>query len=84
MQLSRSTLAAAVAMAAAAPAAFGQQPTTPPTPPDPAPLEVGTMAPDFTLSGSTRYGVLKDAIHLSDFRGKTVILAFYFKARTRG
>jgi hypothetical protein len=48
------------------------------------PPEVGTMAPDFTVSGSTRYGVLKDSVRLSDFRGKTVVLAFYFKVRTKG
>ena len=51
---------------------------------DPSPLEVGVVAPDFTLPGATRYGVLKDPIHLSDFKGKTVVLSFFFKARTRG
>jgi len=50
----------------------------------PEPLEVGTMAPDFALPGATRYGVLQDSIRLSDFRGKTVVLAFFFKVRTRG
>ncbi|HYT82678.1 MAG TPA: hypothetical protein VEK86_04460 [Gemmatimonadales bacterium] len=48
------------------------------------PLEVGAVAPDFAMSGTTRYGVLKNPIHLSDFKGKTVVLAFFFKARTRG
>ncbi len=48
------------------------------------PLEVGATAPDFALPGATRYGVLKNPIRLSDFRGKTVVLAFFFKARTRG
>ncbi len=48
------------------------------------PLEVGAVAPDFAMSGATRYGVLKNPIHLSDFKGKTVVLAFFFKARTRG
>ena len=48
------------------------------------PLEVGAVAPDFAMSGATRYGVLKSPIHLSDFKGKTVVLAFFFKARTRG
>jgi peroxiredoxin len=42
------------------------------------------MAPDFTLPGATRYGVLRDPIKLSDFKGKTVVLAFFFRARTRG
>jgi peroxiredoxin len=47
-------------------------------------LEVGAVAPDFALPGATRYGVLKDPIRLSDFKGKTVVLAFFFRARTRG
>jgi hypothetical protein len=54
-----------------------QQPAAPP-------LEVGAVAPDFAMSGATRYGVLRNPIHLSDFKGKTVVLAFFFKARTRG
>lgn len=48
------------------------------------PLEVGAVAPDFELPGATRYGVLKNPVRLSDFKGKTVVLAFFFKARTRG
>ncbi len=48
------------------------------------PLEVGAMAPDFGLVGATRFGVLRDQVHLSDFRGKTVVLAFFFRARTAG
>lgn len=48
------------------------------------PLEVGVAAPDFTLPGATRYGVLAEPVSLSDFEGKTVVLAFFFKARTRG
>ncbi len=48
------------------------------------PLTPGTEAPDFEGIASTRYGVLKDPIHLSELRGKTVVLAFFFKARTPG
>jgi cytochrome oxidase Cu insertion factor (SCO1/SenC/PrrC family) len=48
------------------------------------PLEVGAVAPDFTLEGATRYGVLAKPVHLSDFKGKTVVLAFFYKARTKG
>jgi hypothetical protein len=51
---------------------------------DPKPLEVGVVAPDFTLQGATRFGLLKNPVHLRDFKGKTVVLAFFFKARTRG
>ncbi|HEX9394760.1 MAG TPA: hypothetical protein VF923_08915 [Gemmatimonadales bacterium] len=60
-----------------------QQPAAAP-PPDPTPLALGVVAPDFALPGSTRFGVVKNLIHLSDFKGKTVVLAFFFKARTHG
>ena len=46
--------------------------------------EVGTPAPDFALPGATRYGVLRDSVRLSDFRGRTVVLAFFYRARTKG
>ena len=46
--------------------------------------DVGALAPDFTLPAATRYGVLRDSIKLSDYKGKTVVLAFFFKARTKG
>jgi peroxiredoxin Q/BCP len=45
---------------------------------------VGDMAPDFTLKGSTKDGLLPKPIHLADFRGQTVVLAFFPKARTKG
>jgi hypothetical protein len=45
---------------------------------------VGDMAPDFTLAGATRYGLLRDQVNLASYRGNTVVLAFFFKARTRG
>ena len=47
-------------------------------------LAVGEMAPDFQFTGATRYGVVSEPLHLSDFRGETVVLAFFFKARTGG
>ena len=50
----------------------------------PRPLEIGAVAPDFELQGATRYGVLAEPVRLSDFKGKTVVLAFFFRARTRG
>lgn len=45
---------------------------------------VGQEAPDFTLPGATRYGLLAAPVHLTDFRGQTVVLAFFPKARTKG
>ena len=82
----RMTLTARVALAAliasAAPAARAQQPAAAPaTLPVP---QVGTMAPDFSLPGATRYGTLKEPVRLTDFRGKTVVLAFFYRARTKG
>jgi peroxiredoxin Q/BCP len=47
-------------------------------------IAVGEMAPDFALPGATRYGVLKNPVRLSDYRGETVVLAFFFKVRTKG
>lgn len=72
----------ALALGAAPAAALAQaQPAQQASPP---PLDVGAAAPDFSLPGATRYGVLKNPIRLSDFKGKTVVLAFFFKARTKG
>lgn len=66
-------------------AALMQQPAAPPAPPPgPPALEVGVVAPDFAIPGATRYGLLKNPVRLSDYKGKTVVLAFFFKARTRG
>jgi AhpC/TSA family protein len=47
-------------------------------------LPPGSEAPDFALPGATRYGVLAEDVRLSDYRGQVVVLAFFFKARTRG
>jgi peroxiredoxin Q/BCP len=58
-----------------------QQPATAALPAGPA---VGDPAPDFALPGATRYGLLDRQARLSDYRGETVVLAFFFKARTKG
>ena len=42
------------------------------------------LAPDFSLTGADRYGLLKTPVRLSDYRGRTVVLAFFFQARTKG
>jgi peroxiredoxin Q/BCP len=62
----------------AAQTAAAQQPTAAPGP------QVGDVAPDFALPGATRYGLLKDPVRPSDYRGRTVVLAFFARARTRG
>lgn len=47
------------------------------------PLAVGTPAPDFTLVASTRGGV-GEPVKLSDFKGQTVVIAFFYRVRTKG
>lgn len=75
---------AALALAALmGPMALGAQQTPAAAPAETGP-KVGEMAPDFSLPGATRYGRLRDAVSLSSFRGNTVVLAFFIKARTRG
>ena len=75
MRIAASVAAVALAAGLAATPTGAQEAT---------PLEVGVTAPDFELVGATRHGVLRDAIKLSDYRGKTVVLAFFFRARTSG
>ena len=53
-------------------------------PASPVKLTVGSMAPDFELKGATRYGLLANPVRLSDYRGQTVVIAFFYKARTKG
>jgi hypothetical protein len=71
----------AVATIVAAGVAEAQQTTAVVAPPGPA---VNDIAPDFSLSGATRYGLLKTPVRLSDYRGRTVVLAFFYQARTKG
>ncbi|MBR9989954.1 MAG: redoxin domain-containing protein [Gemmatimonadetes bacterium] len=75
----RSVSSLALAAVLGVPAAVAAQGTDVPPP-----LEIGAVAPDFTLPGATRHGVLQEEINLRDYAGKTVVLAFFFRARTRG
>lgn len=71
---------AGVTAFAAAASAQGQPPQQPgPEPQYSANLKVGDMAPEFALPGSD------GKVHkLSDYRGKTVVLAWFPKAFTGG
>lgn len=73
----RAYMLAAAALVGAAPAMAQQAPS-------PTPLAVGTVAPDFVLPGATRDGPTARPIRLSDFRDQTVVIAFFFQARTKG
>ena len=68
----------AVLSIAAAAVAMAQAPAAASVP------AVGSIAPDFALPGATRYGRLAEPVRLSDFRGKTVVIAFFYQARTKG
>jgi cytochrome oxidase Cu insertion factor (SCO1/SenC/PrrC family) len=69
-----------LAMSAAASGQGGQTPQQPPAPAQySADLKVGDMAPAFALQGSD------GKVHsLSDYKGKTVVLAWFPKAFTGG
>src|SRR5271168_4601948 len=46
--------------------------------------KVGDMAPDLTVSGATKNGVTPKPVTLSSYRGQTVVLAFFPRARSSG
>jgi peroxiredoxin len=46
--------------------------------------QVGDVAPDFSLPGASKAGVMVKALRLADFRGQTVVISFFPKARTKG
>jgi hypothetical protein len=87
MQMIRTLRATLLAAAVGAPVVGGSQ-VTPAAGAAPASAPVGpaigSVAPDFTLSGATRYGLLRTPVKLSDYRGQTVVLAFFVQARTKG
>lgn len=74
----RRSFAVAAVLALLPAASVAQAPDTAAVP------KVGMQAPEFSGPASTRYGLLKNPLHLSDLRGKTVVLAFFPKSRTSG
>ncbi len=77
------TIGAVTSLVVLGGAVGGQQPA-PVAPPAAIGPKVNDAAPDFTLAGATRYGLLKTPVTLADYRGRTVVLAFFFQARTKG
>jgi peroxiredoxin Q/BCP len=59
------------------------KPQAPAAQPEPGP-KVGEMAPDFSLPGATMAGVATTPVSLSKYKGQTVVIAFFPKARTSG
>jgi peroxiredoxin Q/BCP len=76
-----SSLGLALLFGAGLSGAARAQETPAPVPPA---LRVGDTAPDFSLPVSTREGQGNAPARLRDFRGQTVVLAFFPKARTGG
>ena len=77
-----SSFAALVFSAAAATAqAPAPQPAAPPPPPE---VDVGKIAPDFTLEWADASGPIAQPVKLSEQRGKVVVLAFYPADRSSG
>lgn len=76
MNRSHLTSAVAVLLLALTPAACLSQ--------NAEPLQVGDAAPGFEIQGANRDGILEAPVRLDDYRGKTVVLAFFYKARTPG
>jgi peroxiredoxin Q/BCP len=64
---------------ATAPAAV--VPTAPPPPPE---VDIGRIAPDFTMEWADSAGARAKPVSLSELRGKVVVLAFYPADRSTG
>ena len=46
-------------------------------------IDTGAVAPMFSAPGANMAGVLP-SVSLAAYKGKTVVLAFFYKARTKG
>ncbi len=68
----------AMGILAAGPLA-AQQPAAPAA----TPLAVGAWAPGFTLAAGTKAG-LAGQVSLADLQDKTVVIAFFYRARSSG
>jgi len=74
---------AAIGLLAVGPLGAQQPPPPAPAPPAVTPLAVGADAPAFSLRGGHREGVV-GPVSLADFQDKTLVIAFFYRARTRG
>ena len=62
--------------------AVAQQPAA--APETPVVSMVGQTAPDFTIRVSTKNGPQSTSFRLSEHKGETVVLAFFYAARSKG
>ena len=83
MKITHLSSFAAVFMCAAV--ATAQAPAPQPTPmPPPPEVDVGKIAPDFTMEWADSSGPMAKPVKLSELRGKVVVLAFYPADRSSG
>jgi thioredoxin-dependent peroxiredoxin len=86
--LSLAALVVAVSTASAQsgsyPAPANSAPAAQPAPPPPSEIDVGKIAPDFTMAWADSSGAIAKPLKLSDLRGKVVVLAFYPADRSSG
>lgn len=75
------TLLAADAAGAQVASAPASAPVAPAPPPE---IDVGSIAPDFTLRVADSAGIRSEPVTLSELRGRVVVLAFYPADRTSG
>jgi peroxiredoxin Q/BCP len=77
--IARYVTAAALGLALASPAAAQARPQQAPAGPG-----VGEVAPGFSATVATKQGTLPAPVTLADLKGKTVVLAFFPRARSGG
>ena len=70
--------------ATTAPATQAPAVQQPAPPPPPAEVDIGKIAPDFTMEFADSTGPVPKPVKLSDYRGKVVVLAFYPLDRSTG
>jgi thioredoxin-dependent peroxiredoxin len=78
------TAASAQAPVYTPPPSTGTPATQPAAPPPPPEVEIGKIAPDFTIEVADASSPAARAVKLSDLRGKVVVLAFYPADRSSG
>lgn len=83
MRFPRTSALAAFALVMASTAIAQQPQQQQPDSAAPTPA-IGDMAPDFAFRPISRDGIAPAPKKLSDYRGQTVVLWFFIKARTRG
>ncbi|HEX2722546.1 MAG TPA: peroxiredoxin [Gemmatimonadaceae bacterium] len=84
MVFARTAAAQGTSFPTSSPTAQAATPATAPAPAPPPEIEIGRLAPDFTMDWADASGPRAKPLKLSDLRGKVVVLAFYPADRSTG